>query len=233
LRDVAQNEAAFARARGEYTYQQDFQFVELSDSQHRRGGIYRVTTDVTFTPDGKRFERTLHGPSNTLQFLRMTDEDFSDLRNVVPLVLTPETLKLYYCRSEGEQTVDLRDSDGRPAGSLIALAFSVSPRQMFPKQRYFEGRIWVDPATLGVVKMSGRAVPEIREIRHGLRYENLFGRFTTWRARVDGRFWFPVFTDGTDWLDYSNDPVEVSETVHYRKYRRFRSSTRIVPAPPQ
>lgn len=233
LRDVANNEAEFLRVRGEYTYRQQFEFWEVSDQQHRRGGFYSVTTDVTFTPEGKRFEKTVHGPVDALRFLRMTHEDIDDLRSVVPLVLTPDKMRDYYARLVGSEPVSLRDGEGKPTGkSVEALVFTLSPRQTFPGHRYFDGRIWIDPQTKGIVQISGKADPPIRVWHHGHEEENLFGKFTTYFQRVDGRYWFPVYTEGDDWLDFSSGAIEIRDRVRFANYRRFRAKSRILTIKP-
>ncbi len=234
LRAATRQEAAMVRLRDEYTYRQDFQFEELSDLQHRRGGMYASHTEVTLTPDGKRFERAAAATSNALVFLRLSDDDFRDLRDVVPFALTPDQLQVYDCRYQGRDMLQLRDAAGRPGERLAVETFSVSPRQIYTGQRYFEGRIWIDPITAGVVRISGRAVPDIRDRHHGVEVDNLFGRFTTDRVRVDGRYWFPAYTEGKDWLDFSNGAVQVKETVRFRDYQRFRvqSTIRMVPVKP-
>lgn len=230
LRDAASQESAFARALGEYTWRQDFSFTELSNQQHERGGSYRVVTDIILTPTGRRIEQVIRGPYDHLRFLRMSPEDFSDLRAIVPLLLTRNLLREYSFRDLGRETVELRDSTGRPQGSIPAEVFSMAPRQIFSNQRYFEGKIWIDPVTRGIIKISGRPVPDLYHKRNGQEEENLFGHFTTWRQRIDGHFWFPVFTEGEDWLGFRSGAIEVGEHITWSRYRRFSVSTQVLGA---
>lgn len=230
LRDAAAQESAFARALADYTWRQEFAFTELSNQQHERGGTYRVVTEITFTTDGRRLEQVIRGPYDHLRFLRMSKEDFSDLRSIVPLLLTQNLLWEYSIRDLGPQMVGLRDNTGRHSGSLEAEAFSVAPRQVYSNQRYFEGKIWIDPVTRGIVKISGRPVPDLYQRRNGQEEENLFGHFTTWRQRIDGHFWFPVYADGDDWLGFTSGAVQVGEHITWSHYRRFSVSTRILGA---
>lgn len=230
LRDAAAQESAFAHALGEYTWRQDFAFTELSNQQHERGGSYRVVTDITFTSEGRRIEQVVRGPYDHLRFLRMSPEDFSDLRTIVPLLLTRNILWEYTFRDLGQQKVELRDSSGREKGSITTEAFSMSPRQIYSNQRYFEGKIWIDPVTRGIVKISGRPVPDLYRKYKGQEEENLFGHFTTWRQRIDGHFWFPVYTEGEDWLGFTSGAIEVGEHITWSRYRRFSVSTRMLGA---
>lgn len=225
LRAVAQNEVRFEQARGDYTYRQDFAF-HAYDQQHRPGGFYQVSRDITFTPGGRRYEKTIRGPFNQLRIVRLTDQDFTDLRQVIPLVLTPASLSQYEVRYLGPAATGLRDDRGRPTGKrLHADVFYLSPRQIWPGRRYFQGKIWVDPKTLGIVRITGRPEPPVHYWDHGQEHQNLFGTFTTYFARIDGRFWFPVYTAGDDWLGFASAPVEVKETVRFRDYQRFGATT--------
>lgn len=233
LRAAVAQESAFSEALGNYTYRQDFSFQELSNQNHERGGSYQVITDITFTPDGRRLEQIVRGPYNHLRFLRMTRQDFADLRTIVPLILTRGLLWEYTIRDLGRQQIEMRDSAGRVTGRLETEAFTISPRQIFSNHRYLEGKMWIDPVTQGIVKISGRPVPDVRVMRHGREEENLFGRFTTWRQRVDGHFWFPVFTEGQDWLGFRSGPVEVSERVTYSHFEQFHVHARIVGVKPR
>lgn len=234
LRAVAKNEVAFEQARGNYTYRQDFAFYAY-DQRHQPGGFYQVSTDITFTPDGHRYEKTIHGPVNTLRIVRLTSQDFSDLRQVIPLVITPATLPQYEIRYIGAAWIRPRNDRGKPSGKpLQADVFYLSPRQIWPGRRYFQGKIWVDPVTLGIVRATGRPVPAIHRWVRGQEAENLFGQFTTYYGRIDGRFWFPVYTQGDDWLGFSSGPVEMKEIVHFRDYQRFGVTTsfHVVPSKP-
>ncbi|MGH9535923.1 MAG: hypothetical protein ACRD2E_13820, partial [Terriglobales bacterium] len=179
-----------------------------------------------FTPAGRRFQENIRGPVNALRIVRLTRKDFADLRHVIPLVLTPNKLPLYEIRYVGSAWTRLRDNRGRPAGQrVLAQVFYLSPRQIWPGQRYFEGKIWVDAATLGIVRITGHPVPELRRWVNGQQEDNLFGAFTTYFGRVDGRFWFPVYATGDDWLGFASGPVEMREYVRFRHYQRFAATS--------
>lgn len=225
LRAVAKKEVKFEQARGNYTYRRDFLFSAL-DQQHRPGGFYQVSTDITFTPSGHRYQKTIRGPFDQLRIIRLTRQDFTDLRQVIPLVITPASLSQYEIRYLGPASIRLHDDRGRvTSGRLQTEVFYLSPRQIWPGRRYFAGKIWVDPRTLGIVRITGRPEPAIHYWAHGQEHENLFGEFTTYFARIDGRFWFPVYTHGDDWLGFVSGPVEIQETVRFRNYQRFGATT--------
>ena len=65
----------------------------------------------------------------------------------------------------------------------------VVKKKKSPKERFFQGRIWVDDQDLQIVKARGKGVPEGRE---------RFPTFETYREQIDGRFWFPTYTFADD-----------------------------------
>ncbi len=231
LRAAARNQVRFQRERALYTYRRDFAFYELSDRYGNRGGHFQSLTDITYTTAGRPVRRVLK-QVNALRFLRLDQGDRYDLRHILPLVLTPQRLQLYYCRFLGMETVALRDARGRAAGSLRAARFRISPLQTWPRQRYFSGSVWIDPRTRGLVEISGRPVPDYAVRRHGREWQHLFGRFTTWFRLQDGKWWFPAYSAGSDWLGFSSGAVEVKEVVRYIGYKKFEVRHRIQLLPP-
>lgn len=221
LRRAARNELRFQQARARYSYRRRFSFFELSNRFGQRGGLYRSTTDITYSNRGKPLRRRIGGGVNDLKFLRLDRGDRYDLRHILPLVLTPTRLELYYCRYLGRETIRLRNASGKPGIRLRAARFRISPLQIWPKQRYFHGSIWIDPRTAGLVKISGRPVPDYLIRRHGEEKQHLFGRFTTWFVRRGGRWWFPVYSAGEDWLGFRSGGVQVREVVRYSRYKKF------------
>ena len=109
---------------------------------------------------------------------------------------------------------------------LHCYVFDIAPKEIVGKKRYFQGRIWVDDTDFQVVKTYGKTVPDIRKKKGN---ENLFPSFTTWRQRIDGKYWFPVYTKADDTLHFSGGlgDVHIREIVKYENYKRFGSRTRI------
>src|SRR5262245_35835285 len=78
-RKVAERETRSELERGNYTYRQTV-IVEEMKSRGGKGGEYREVRDVLFTPEGLRTEEVVGKPVMTLQRLRLTEEDFRDVR---------------------------------------------------------------------------------------------------------------------------------------------------------
>jgi hypothetical protein len=183
-------------------------------------GFYEEAREVIFLPDGKREERLSSQPRNNLKRLVLTDEDFSDLRNIQPLLLTSENLSRYQVRPRGPDNID----------GVDVWVIEVRPRQVFQGYRYFEGLLFVERQSCSVVRIEGQAVPPI--YRDGK--ENLFPRFVTIRRQVDGGFWFPAFTWADDTLPFKTGPLRMKLEIRYEDYRRFGADSTItfdVPKP--
>lgn len=207
LKQVAANGSLFEQELGRYTYRQTFRFMEL-DKRGKPGGDYLEVRDVTLKPDGSRDEEFLKGPINRLERIRMTEEDFRDLRDMQPFVLTEETLWLYQTRYKGEEML----------GDLNCFVYRIEPRQVLEGQRFLDGQIWVDQQSLQVVQVGGQPVPQLYRNDE---QANLFARFVTIYDSVDGKFWFPQKTVANDALAFPSGVQRVRYEVDYENYQRF------------
>ena len=211
---AAKRETETEAARNEYTYRQTVTLEEL-DSHGSLRGEYREVRDIIFSPTHERSEQVIGTPRKTLQNLILTDEDFRDIRDIQPLVLTADRLWNYDTKFRGEETVD----------DVECWVLQVTPRQFLEGQRFFAGLIWLDKKEYNVVRMEGRAVPEIRTTKT----ENLFPRFTTIRKPVDGRHWFPVVTFADDTLQFKSGPQRERLRIEYSNYKRFGVESTFTP----
>ena len=218
IQGFAQREAEFKTERENFTYVQTF-VVQTIDDAGEPDGEYRMTSDVTFTPSGKRYEVVTYAPPPTLDRISLSEQDLDDLRNVQPFVLTTEELPKYDVTYVGREQVD----------EINAYVFDVSPKKLEKNQRYFQGRVWVEDKDLEIVKTYGKAVPDIRKGGS----ENVFPKFETYRENIEGHYWFPTYTHSDDVLHFQSGGVHIRMTVRYSEYKRFRSSIRIRPADPQ
>ena len=214
IQQFAQHESEFKAERDNFTYEQSF-VIQTIDDNGQPDGEYRMTSDITFTPSGKRLEVVTSAPQPTLERVTLSEQDLDDVRNIQPFVLTTEDLPKYNVTYAGRQQVD----------EIGTYVFDVVPKVIEKKQRYFQGRVWVDDKDLEIVKSYGKAVPDIRKGDN----ENVFPRFETYRENIEGHFWFPTYTHADDILKFRSGGVHIRMTVRYTNYKRFRSSGRIVP----
>jgi hypothetical protein len=211
-------ESEFRAAMGNYTYERSVK-VETLDDDNKVDGQYYQVTDITFDPTGRRFEKVVLAPENTLERVSMSPADFQDIEQRLPFVLTKEDVGQYNLTYVGRQKVDEVDT----------YVFDVKPKVIEKNKRYFQGKIWVDQKDLQIVVTNGKNVPD--DTRKG--HEDLSTPFTTYREQIDGKYWFPVYTRGEGVLHFSggngylSQDVHLRETVKYADYKRFGSSVKI------
>jgi hypothetical protein len=213
VKKFAAREAEFKLERDNYTYTQTFSIQTIDDDSNRPDGEYRMTSDIVFTPDGKRFEKVTFAPPNTLQRIILSQQDLDDVRDVQPFVLTTTELPKYNVTYVGRQQVD----------ELSTYVFDVAPKVIEKKQRYFQGRVWVDDKDMQIVMTDGKAVPDIISKNN----ENVFPRFRTYRENIEQGFWFPVYTRADDYLHFRSGDIHIRMTIRYSNYKRYGSTVKI------
>ena len=213
IQRFAAREAEFRTERNNYTYTQTFVIQTIDDYTGRPDGEHRMTSDILFTPSGKRYEKVTDAPQPSLQRIQLSQQDLDDLERVQPFVLTTEELPKYDLKYVGRQQID----------ELSTYVFDVGPKKIEKNQRYFQGRIWVDEKDMGIVKTDGKAVPDIKKKGQ----ENVFPRFETFRENIEGNFWFPTYTHSEDTLHFKEGDVRIRMTVRYDNYKRFGATIKI------
>jgi hypothetical protein len=203
---IAHRESETEAERNEFTYRQTVTIDEL-DAHGGTRGQYREIRDIIFSPKHERTEQLVGTPQNGLKLLVMTEEDFRDIRDIQPLVLTEDLLWNYETRFRGEEIKD----------DVDCWVLQIRPRQILEGQRFFDGMIWADKKEYNIVRMEGHAVPQIRTMKS----ENLFPSFTTLRKPVDGKHWFPMYTYADDTLHFRSGPQRERLRIAYSDYRRF------------
>jgi hypothetical protein len=211
---VAHRETETDAERNEFTYRQSVTLDEL-DNHGAPRGQYREIRDIVFSPKHERSETLIGKPENGLKNLILTEEDFHDIREIQPLVLTEDRLWIYETKFRGEETMDQVD----------CWVLQVRPRQILQGQRLFDGMLWVDKKEYNIVRMEGQAVPQIRTTKA----ENLFPRFTTIRKPIDGKHWFPVYTYADDTLFFRGGPQRERLRIGYTNYKRFGVESTFTP----
>ena len=212
VRKVAARETQAQEAEGNYTYRQSVTVEEINKNGIP-GGDYREVRDIIFSPTGQRTEEFVGKPESRLHNLKLTDEDFRDIREVQPFLLTSDLAFMYESHFRGEETVD----------GIDCYVVQIRPRQILDKQRLFDGMIWVSKQDYSVVRSEGQAVPQILTTKQ----ENLFPHFTTIRRKVDDKYWFPVETYADDTLYFRTGPQRIRLVIRYSEYKRFQADSKI------
>ena len=212
-RNSRRSEAEFKIERDNFTYTQTFT-IQTLDTSNRPDGEYTMSSEIVFTPAGKRFEKVTYAPTSTLERISLSQQDLDDLEHVQPFVLTTSELPKYNIKYVDHVQLD----------ELTTYVFDVAPKTIEKNQRYFQGRIWVEDKDLQIVKTDGKAVPDMRK-KGG--EENVFPRFETFRENIEGHYWFPTYTRSNDVLQFSSGDIPIRMVVKYENYKRFGVTIKI------
>ena len=212
IRQFAAHESEFQRALNHYTYRRAAR-VQTIDDDNKMDGEYYQVDDVLFDPAGKRIEKVVYAPQSTLQRVQMSPSALQEIEHGDPFVLTTEEIGQYNVKYVGRQKVDEVD----------CYVFDVAPKIIEKKQRYLDGRIWVDATGLQIVVTNGHMVPDGAR-KHS---KELHPPLMTWRQQVDGHYWFPVYIKGDGILHFASgngfmaQNVHIRDIIQYTGYKRF------------
>src|SRR6266851_10356592 len=153
IKRFAAKEKEFKTARDQYTFRQDVKVMTLDGDTP--DGNYQQVFDVSFDDKGHKIKNVVYAPQSTIEKggISMSEEDFDDIENRLPFVLTSDEIGEYDILYVGQQKQD----------ELDTYVFDVAPKQIVGKKRYFQGRIWVDNHDFQIVETYGKTVPDIRK----------------------------------------------------------------------
>ena len=219
IRQFAAKESEFQKALNHYTWRRAARMQTIDDDDKVDGEYYQVD-DVLFDPAGKRIEKVIYAPQSTLQRVQMSPSDLQEIQRGDFFVLTKEKIGQYNVTYVGRQKVD----------EVECYVFDVAPKIIEKKYHNFDGRIWVDATGLQIVVTNGRRSPDGTR-KHS---KDLHPPLMTWRQRVDGHCWFPVYIKGEGLLHFSGGSglmaqnVHIRDTIKYTGYKRFGSTAKLL-----
>jgi len=144
----------------------------------------------------------------------VTQEDIDDLGGIQPFALEPSKIDRYNIKYVGKEKIDELDLYVFDVGPKVA----PDPKKV--KERFFQGRIWVDEQDLQIVKARGKGVPEDKN--------NKYATFETYREQIDGKYWFPTYTYADDELVFDNGTsVRLRMLVKYTDFVMGRGKVTI------
>src|SRR5260370_17280133 len=108
IQKFAAKESVFRQARNNYTYTQDVT-VQTLDGRIV-DGEYRQVSNISYDDKGGRGETVTFAPPNTLVRVVLSREDFDDIPNAPPFLLTTEDLPRYDVVYAGQQHLDEIDT---------------------------------------------------------------------------------------------------------------------------
>lgn len=175
-------------------------------------GEYIRNSQFIFDDRGRRIERVLFHPKSTIDEMRITKEDIQDLEGGQLLGIDIVEATKYQLRYAGVENVEGRQLFAVDISPLI----QPDPKQM--KNRFFVGRVWVDPATFQIVKIKGVVEPQGKQ---------RFPLFMTWREPIKDALAFPTRTEADDVLHFQQRDVHYRIKVRYYDYKQFASKVAI------
>ena len=204
IRAFTAKESRFRQALNSYAFKRDALVQTIGMGGQVTGEYHRVSF-FTFDDQGVRFEKINFFPMPTLTEITITTQDLEDLGGVDPFALEASKINAYSFKFVGKEKIDELELYVFDVGPKVA----PDPKKL--KERFFQGRIWVDEQDLQIVKARGKGVPEDKN--------NKYATFETYREQIDGKYWFPTYTYADDELVFGNGSV-----VHLRmlvKYTDF------------
>lgn len=211
-------------ALNQHTFKRDV-VLQTVDRNGQITGEYIRNSQFLFDDQGRRIERVLYHPPSGIREMRITKEDIQDLAGAQLLgidIVEATKYRLTYAGAELVASRQLYAIDVTPLTKP-------NPKRM--KERFFVGRVWVDPSNFQIVKIRGIVEPQGKQ---------RFPLFETWREPVSGQFAFPTRTEADDILRFKEYDVHYRIKVKYHDYRLFASKVTItdvddissIPAPP-
>ena len=203
IKKFAAREKEFKNVRKRCTYRQTIKMQGLDGDKVM--AEYQQVADVTLDDKGNKVKNVVFAPQPSM-FL--SPEDAQDLESRLHFTLSSDELPEYNVLYKGKQSID----------ELHVYVFDVAPRQFEKGKRYFQGKIWVDDHDFQIVKMEGKAAPDIYpKKRKG--EPNLFPKYTTYREQIDGKFWYPTYSYTDDTLHFPVGEARIKGTVKASNYR--------------
>ena len=207
LNKFSASEAEVREALNQHTFKRDVVLQTIGPNGEITGEYIR-NSQFVFDNKGRRIERVLFHPKPTISAMRITKEDIQDLAGAQLLGIDITETTKYRLSYVGMETVDGKQSIAIDVTPLVA----PDPNRM--KDRFFVGRVWLDPSTFQIVKVKGIVEPQGKQ---------RFPVFETWREPVKGTLAFPVRTEADDILHFRNSDVHYRIKVRYYDYQLFAS----------
>lgn len=201
------SEAEVREALNQHAFKRDVVLQTIGPNGEVTGEYIR-NSQFVFDDKGRRIERVLFHPKSTIRAMRITKEDIQDLAGAQLLGIDITETAKYRLSYVGMEIVDLRQLIAIDVTPLVA----PDPHRM--KDRFFVGRVWLDPSTFQIAKVKGIVEPQGKQ---------RFPLFETWREPVKGALAFPVRTEADDILHFRNSDVHYRIKVRYYDYQLFAS----------
>jgi hypothetical protein len=204
-------ETKVREALNQHTFKRDVTLQTIGPNGEVTGEYIR-NSQFIFDDRGRRIERVLFHPASTIHEMRITKEDIQDLEGSQLLGIDIAEASKYQLTYAGMETVDSRQLFAVDVNPLI----QPDPSRM--KERFFIGRVWIDPNTFQIVKLKGIVEPQGKQ---------RFPMFVTWREPINNALAFPTRTEADEVLHFQERDVHYRIKVRYYDYKMFASKVSV------
>jgi len=170
------------------------------DPDGSAAGDAELVSKIYYKPDGLRYGSIIEQPDATLKRATFSLVDLQDLAAPQLFPVTANNLDKYDITYIGPDAVD----------EITAFLFSVKPKRLERRQRYFEGLIWVDDRDFEVVKTYGKFVSEVV-------HEELFPMLEAYREVVNGAR-LPTYVRGEGYLRSKDIESKLRLTLRFAEF---------------
>jgi hypothetical protein len=195
-------ERKIREALNRYSFKRDLT-VQTIGANGEVTGEYIRNSHFVLDEKGRRTERVLLNPPSTIRAMRITRADLQHLEAAQLSGIEVAELTKYSLTFAGTETL----------GSRLLLAVDVRPLvQPDPNhksERYFTGRVWLDPNTFQIVKIKGTVEPQGKQ---------RFPVFETWREAVDNTLAFASRAEADAMVHLKKIDVRYRIKVRYYDY---------------
>jgi hypothetical protein len=204
-------ETRVREALNQHTFKRDV-VLQTIGSKGEVTGEYVRNSQFIFDDRGRRIERVLFHPGSTIREMRITKEDIQDLEGGQLLGIDIVEATKYHLSYAGSEVIE-----GRQLFAIdVTPLEQPDPHRM--KNRFFVGRVWVDPISFQIVKIRGVIEPQGKQ---------RFPMFMTWREPIKEALAFPTRTEADDVLHFPGRDVHYRIRVRYHDYKEFASKVAV------
>src|SRR6266850_2480086 len=204
-------ETKVREALNQHTFKRDVVLQTIGPNGEVTGEYVR-NSQFIFDDRGRRIERVIFHPSSTIREMRITKEDIQDLKDGQLLGIDIVEATKYRLTYVGTEIVNNRQL------FAVDVAPLTQPDPNHMKERYFVGRVWIDPLTFQIAMIKGIMEPQGKQ---------RFPMFMTWREPVKDELAFPTRTEADDILHFKEGDIHYRIRVRYYDYKEFGSRVSI------
>ncbi|HEV7680794.1 MAG TPA: hypothetical protein VGO68_01630 [Pyrinomonadaceae bacterium] len=200
-------ETEFRNALAQYSFKRDALFQTFGAGKQISGEYHR-TSQLLIDDSGKRYEKMLAFPTPTLSGFGISAEDLDDLGGAPFFALEAAKANLYNFKYIGKERIDDFDLH----------VFDVSPKTppdpKKAKERFFQGRIWVDVDDPLIVKTRGKGLPEPKY--------SAYPTVEIIREEIEKGLWFPTYAYADEELMLGNGGgvVKLRMRVQFSEFKK-------------